>query len=164
MTLVFDPCKVFCAERVAKIFFDSVSSVRVCCLSCTKPHLHYVSHKHQMVSNYRRPLAQMHLTWLYTVTILAHTLRAVVFFISHLSRSLADRWGTAIDFTTSLLHSSRFWAFRSMIFHSRPVQSLMLSLHRVLCLPLRLPPCTVPCRIVLSSSHVHENLKSLHFI
>ena len=27
----------------------------------------------------------------------------------------------------------------------------MLSSHRFLCLPLRLPPCTVPCRIVLAS-------------
>ena len=58
----------------------------------------------------------------------------------HLSRSLADRWGTTADFTTSFLHSSRFSAFRSMLFHSRPVHSLMLSSHRFLCLPLRLPP------------------------
>ena len=29
------------------------------------------------------------------------------------------------------------------MFHSRPVHSLMLSAHRFLCLPLRLPPCTV---------------------
>ena len=34
----------------------------------------------------------------------------------------------------------RFSAFRSMIFHSRPVHSLMLSSHRFLYLPLRLPP------------------------
>ena len=39
----------------------------------------------------------------------------------HLSRSLADRWGTAGDITTISLHSS---AFRSMMFHSRPVNSL----------------------------------------
>ena len=38
-----------------------------------------------------------------------------------------------------------------MIFHSRPVHSLTLSSHRFLCLPLRLPPWTVPCRIVLAS-------------
>ena len=58
----------------------------------------------------------------------------------YLSRSLADRWGTTVDFTTSFLHSSLFSAFRSMMFHSRPVHSLMLSSHRFLCLPLRLPP------------------------
>ena len=67
--------------------------------------------------------------------------------LSNLSRSLADRWGTTVDFTTSFLHSSRFSAFRSMMCHSRPVQSLMLSSHRFLYLPLRLPPWTVPCRI-----------------
>ena len=38
-----------------------------------------------------------------------------------------------------------------MIFHSRPVHSLMLSSHRFLCLPLRLPPWTVPNRKVLAS-------------
>ena len=69
----------------------------------------------------------------------------------HLSRSLTDRWCTTVDFTTSFLHSSRFSAFRSMIFHSRPVHSLMLSSHRFFCLPIRLPPWTVPCRIVLAS-------------
>ena len=68
-----------------------------------------------------------------------------------ISRSLADRWGTTEDFTTNLLHSSRFSAFRSMMFHSRPVQSLMLSSHRFLCLPLRLHPCTVTCSTVLAS-------------
>ena len=56
--------------------------------------------------------------------------------LSYLSRSLADRWGTTVDFTTSFLHSSRFSAFRSMIFHSRPVHSLMLSSHRFFCLPM----------------------------
>ena len=61
-------------------------------------------------------------------------------FLSYLSRSLADRWGTTVNFTTSFLHSSWFSAFRSSIFHSRPVHSLMLSAHRFLCLPLRLPP------------------------
>ena len=74
---------------------------------------------------------------------------------SHLSRSLADRWGTTVDYTTRFLHSSRFSAFRSMIFHSRPFHSLMLSSHRFLCLPLRLPPCTVPCRTVLASPDDH---------
>ena len=40
---------------------------------------------------------------------------------SRLSRSLADRWGTTLDFTTSFIQSSRFSTFRSMMFHSRPV-------------------------------------------
>ena len=61
-------------------------------------------------------------------------------YLSYLSRSLADRWGTTVDFTTSFLHSSRFSAFRSVMFHGRPVHSLMLFSHRFLCLPLRLPP------------------------
>ena len=62
----------------------------------------------------------------------------------HLFRSLADRWGICVDVTTSVLHSSRFSAFHSMMFHSRPVHSLMLSSVRFLCPPLHLPPCTVP--------------------
>ena len=73
------------------------------------------------------------------------------FFLSHLSCSAVDRWGTTVDFTTCFLHS----AFRRMIFHSRPVHSLMLSSHRFLCLPLQLPPWTVPCRIVLASPDGH---------
>ena len=56
--------------------------------------------------------------------------------ISYLSRSLAGRWGTTVDFTTSFFHSSRFSAFRSSIFHSRPVHSLKLSFHPFLCLCL----------------------------
>ena len=60
-------------------------------------------------------------------------------------------FGTTVGFTYSFLHSSRFSAFRSMIFHSRPVHSLMLSSHRFLYLLLRLTPWTVPCRIVLAS-------------
>ena len=60
--------------------------------------------------------------------------------LSYLSRSMVGRWGTTVNFITSFLHSSRFSAFRSMTFHSRPVHSLMLSSHRFLCLPLRLPP------------------------
>ena len=73
---------------------------------------------------------------------------AAYLILSYLSRSLADRWGTTVDFTTSFLHSSRFSAFRSIIFHSRPVHSLMLSSHRFLCLPqlLRRLHCpTISC-------------------
>ena len=47
---------------------------------------------------------------------LALTSREPHHLISHLSRSLADCWGTTVDVTTSFLHSSRFSAFRSMIF------------------------------------------------
>ena len=84
-----------------------------------------------------------------------------------LSRSLAGRWGTTVDFTTSFFHSSRFSAFRSMIFLSRPVHSLMLSSHRFFCLLLRLPPWTVPCRTVLaildlSTSFLLQTLQYCH--
>ena len=81
------------------------------------------------------------------VKIIMHT----CLILSYLSCSLTDRWGTTVDFTTSFLHSSRFSAFRSYIFHSRPVHSLMLSSYRFLCLLIHLPPWTVPCRIVLAS-------------
>ena len=80
--------------------------------------------------------------------------------LSYLSRSLADHWGTTVDFTTSFLHSSRFSAFRSMMFHWRPVHSLMLSSHRFLCLPLRLPPWTVPCRRVPVVWALNTNTRS----
>ena len=69
----------------------------------------------------------------------------------HLPCSLADLWGTTGDFTANFLHSSRFSASHSMMFHSRPVYSLLLSSHHFLCLPLRLSPCTVPSRTVLGS-------------
>ena len=48
--------------------------------------------------------------------------------LSYLSCSLADRWGTTVDFKTSFFHSSLFSVFCS-IFRSRPVHSLMLSSH-----------------------------------
>ena len=46
-----------------------------------------------------------------------------MYFLSYLSHSLADRWGTTTDFTTIFLHSSQFLAFRSRLFHSTPVHS-----------------------------------------
>ena len=76
----------------------------------------------------------------------------VIRFTFYLPHSLADPWGTTVDFTTSFLYSSRFSAFRGMIFHSRPVHSLMLSSHRFLYLSLRFAPWTVLCRIVLAST------------
>ena len=39
--------------------------------------------------------------------------------ISYLSRSLADHWGTTVEFTTSFLHSSRFSAFHFRMFHGK---------------------------------------------
>ena len=63
----------------------------------------------------------------------------------HLSRSLADRWGTTGDFTTNFLPSLRFSAFRSMMFNSMPVHSLMLSSHRFLCLLLYLQTNNSSC-------------------
>ena len=73
-------------------------------------------------------------------------------FLSYLSCSLVDCWGTTVvDFTISFLHSLWSLAFCSSILHSRPAHSLMLSSHRFLCLPPRLPSWTVPCRIVLAS-------------
>ena len=32
-----------------------------------------------------------------------------IFFLSYLSRSLADRWGSTVDFTTSFLHKLYGW-------------------------------------------------------
>ena len=86
--------------------------------------------------------------------------------LSYLSRSLADRWGTTVDFTTSFLHCSQFSGFHSMILHSRPVHSLMLSSHRLLCLPLHLPPWIVPCRALafhcfLSNAFLFQVVPSL---
>ena len=49
-------------------------------------------------------------------------------------------WLTTVDLTASFLHSLRFSAFHSSIFHSRPLHSLMLPSHHLICLPLRLPP------------------------
>ena len=88
----------------------------------------------------------VHHSWAVQLTCNMRWLDVKYLLLSDLFRSLADRWGTTAGFTTSFLHSLRFSAFRSSIFHSRPVPSLMLSSHRFLCLPLRLPFCTVPCR------------------
>ena len=76
------------------------------------------------------------------------------FVLSYPSHNLAGSFRTTVDLATSFLHSSRFSAFRSSIFHSRPVHSLMLSSYRFLCLPLHLPPWTVLCRIVLASNRI----------
>ena len=69
----------------------------------------------------------------------------------HLSRSLVDRWGATDDLATSSFHSSRLSAFLLAVYRVMPVHSGMLSSHLFFCLPLLLPPCSVPCRIVLAS-------------
>ena len=69
----------------------------------------------------------------------------------HLSRSLVDRWDDTDDLATSSLHSSRLSAFLMAAYSVMPVHSGMLSSRLFFCLPLLLPPCTVPCRIVLAS-------------
>ena len=69
----------------------------------------------------------------------------------HLSHSLFDRWGTKEDRATTVLHSSLFSAFRRASPYFNPVHSVMLSSHLFFCLPLLLPPCTVPCRIIFAS-------------
>ena len=100
-----------------------------------------------------RPL-QSHLKGKHLVTLLElllwQSLKSLPLSI-YLSHSLADHWGTTVDFTTSFLHFLWFLAFSRSIFHSRPVHSLMLTSHCFLCLPLRLPLWTVRCRIVLAS-------------
>ena len=77
-----------------------------------------------------------------------------ILILSYLSHSLADGWGTTVDFITSFLLSLQFSAFRS-IFHSKPVHSLMLSSRHFLCLSLCLLSWAVPCRIVLASKDDH---------
>ena len=64
---------------------------------------------------------------------------------------LVDRWGATDDLATSSLHSSRLSAFLMAAPNVMPVHSGMLSSHLFFCLPRLLPPCTLPCRIVLAS-------------
>ena len=105
----------------------------------------------EMVGSDKAESIALHIETSWKVSFFSVFFLLLYLILSYLSRSLADRWGTTGDFTTSFLHSSRFSAFRSVIFQSRPVHSFMLSSHRFLCLPLCLRPCTVPCRIVLAS-------------
>ena len=69
----------------------------------------------------------------------------------HLSLGLVDRWGTKDDRATTVLHSSLFSAFRRASPNFNPVHSVTLSSHRYFCLPLLLPPCTVPYRIIFAN-------------
>ena len=60
-------------------------------------------------------------------------------------------WGTTDGFTTSFLHF--FFLFSTALWdlaNSRPIHSLMLSLHIFFCLLCFLPPFTLPCKMVLA--------------
>ena len=70
----------------------------------------------------------------------------------YLFRSLDDLRGTADYLATSALQP-----YRSPVFLiAKPVHSRMLSSHLFFCLPCFLPPCTVPCKIVLASPQDRE--------
>ena len=69
----------------------------------------------------------------------------------HLTLSLVDRWGTKDDWATTFLRSSLFSAFRRASPNFKPVHSVTLSSLLFFCLPILLPPCTVPCRIMFAS-------------
>ena len=79
----------------------------------------------------------------------------IVYLLTYLSLSLVDRWGTKDDRATTVLHSSLFSAFRRASPNFNPVHSVTLSSHLFFCLPLLLPPCTVPCRIIFASPVDH---------
>ena len=68
----------------------------------------------------------------------------------HFPITRKDRWGTIDDFLTSSLHVSLFSIALWESANSIPVHSLMLSSHLFFCLPLHLPPLTVPCKIVFA--------------
>ena len=74
----------------------------------------------------------------------------------HLSLSREGRWGTTDDFATSVLHFSMFFTDLWDLLNSWPVHSLMLSSHLFLCLPILLPPFTVPCKTVLARPDERE--------
>ena len=74
----------------------------------------------------------------------------------HQSLSSEGHWGTTDDFATSFLHFSLFSTALWDLVNSRPVHSLMLSSHLVLCLPYLLPPFTVPCKMVLACPDERE--------
>ena len=59
-----------------------------------------------------------------------------------------DRWG-ATDVATLSLHFILFSASLTAWQNFNPVHSAMLFSQRFFCRPLLLPPCNVPCKIVL---------------
>ena len=74
----------------------------------------------------------------------------------HQSLNREGRWGTTDDFATSFLHFSLFSTALWDLPDSRPVHSLMLSSHLLLCPPCLLPPFTVPCKMVLARPDERE--------
>ena len=71
-------------------------------------------------------------------------------FISPQSLNLGGRRGTIDDVATIHFHTSLSSAALRKSPNPIPVHFLMLSFHLVFCLPLRLAPFTVPCRIVFA--------------
>ena len=68
----------------------------------------------------------------------------------HIMINREGRWGTTDDFAISFLYCSLFSTALWDLPNSRPVHSLMLASHLLLCLPCLLPPFTVPCKMVLA--------------
>ena len=74
----------------------------------------------------------------------------ISFLISSQSLNLGGRRGTTDDVATIPFHPSLSSAALRESPNPIPVHSLMLSSHLFFCLPLFLPPLTVPCRIVFA--------------
>ena len=66
----------------------------------------------------------------------------------HLFLNHEGRSGATDDFATSFLQFSLLSAGLWDLANSRPVHSLMLSSHLLLCRPCLLPPFPVPCKMV----------------
>ena len=81
--------------------------------------------------------------FLYAITVFHHHHH-------HQSLNREGRWGTTDDFATSFLHFPPFSTALWDVADSRPVHSVMLSSHFLLCLPCLLPPFTVPWKMVLA--------------
>ena len=74
----------------------------------------------------------------------------------HQSLNREGRWGTKDDFAVSFLHFSLFSNALGDLPNSRPVHSLTSSSQLFLCPPCRLPPFTVPCKMVLARPDERE--------
>ena len=89
-------------------------------------------------------------TYLRTSLFCIIKLSKIILITYHLSLRFGIRRGAAEDLLTTAFHSSLSSAFRKVFLSSSPVHSLMLSSQRFFCLPLLLPPFTVPCMMVLA--------------
>ena len=67
-----------------------------------------------------------------------------------------DRRGATGVLATNSLHSSRLSAFLKVSLSCSPVHSFILSHHLFFCLPLFLPPGTVPCSVVFKYQPCHH--------